>query len=225
MYPTFGNSYPWYDTYASYGTLGLTVTSPPQVFIEPFTLDQAISFLRLPPTAPANPGRDDDLRDMIVAARVQAELLQNRDLVVKSFDLSLDYWQNTSIELRPHLRTVDLVQQKDSTGAIIALAEGTQYVVDTNKQPGTISPPWSVGAWPSYTPWPSSSILIRFTAGVSSDDAFWSDTGATVKMGMRRLINEWFSNRLPLSMGKGAIEGYPDIITAQLSYGAITRVR
>lgn len=224
MYPNFSSSYPQYDTYASYGTLGLTVTSPPQSFVEPLTLAQVISYLRLPPTAPANPGRDADLMEMIVAARVQAELLQCRDLVVKQYDLVLDYWPNTPIELRTNLKSVDLVQQKDSTGVITALTPDTQYIVDTGKQPGVISPPWNVGSWPSYTPWPSSSILIRFTAGIASDDPFWFDTGATVKINMRRLINEWFSDRLPLATGKGAIEGYPDVITAGLSYGAVARV-
>jgi|SRR6185437_2480908 len=232
MYPPFGGYGPYgnynlglYGALVPYGTLNLTVASPPQAFTEPFSLAEAKSFLRLPSVPLPFTSQDDDLTAMIIAARVQAELAQCRDLVVKQYDLLLDYWPGFTIELRPDVRSVDLVQLKDSTGALRALVEGTDYVVDKSKRPGVITPPWNVVTWPVYTPWPSSSLLIRFTCGLASDDMFWSDTGATVKMGMRRLISEWFLNRLPLAMGKAAMEGYPDVITAALSYGAVPRVR
>lgn len=232
MYPPFGGYGPYgnynlglYGALVPYGTLSLTVASPPQSFVEPLSLDQVKSFLRMPPVPLPFSSQDLDLTDMIVAARVQAELLQCRDLVVKQYDLVLDYWPGFTIELRPNVQSVELVQLKDSTGALRALVEGTDYVVDKSKCPGVITPPWNVVTWPVYTPWPSSSLLVRFTCGLSPSDLFWFDTGATVKMGMRRLIGEWFNNRLPLALGKTATESYPDVITAALSYGAVPRAR
>lgn len=209
----------------SYGTLNLTVTSPQQSFVEPITLAQAKSFLRLPPVSAAYSTQDDDITDMIVAARVQAELLQNRDLVVKQYDLSHDYWPGYYVELRAPVRSVDLVQYRDSNGAVHTMNVGTDYVVDLSKHPGSIVPPYNVVTWPVFMPWPSSAILVRFSSGMTRTDPFWSDTGAQVKMGMRQLISSWYSNRLPFERGISADTEYPYAITACLSYGALPRVR
>lgn len=205
----------------TYGSLNLTESSPSQSFEEPLSLDEVKAFLKLP----ANDDADEDLTldTLIAAAREQAEILQGRDLVRKQFDLSLDYWRCPEIELRPHLASVDLVRYRDSEGNYTDLAEDSDYVVDVAKQPGIILPPYSK-TWPSFTPWPSSAILIRFTAGLATDAAFWNDVGARVKLGMKQLILSWFDQRLPFVKGASAIQEYPYRITALLSFGAVVRV-
>src|SRR5450432_719100 len=77
----------------------------------------------------------------------------------KQFDLSLDYWFNYRIELRDPLASVDLFQYKDSNGAVTVMAENTDFIVDTSRHPGFVSPPY-YKTWPPFASWPSSAMLI-----------------------------------------------------------------
>ena len=172
MFPPFGGI----GTYGAYGNLGLygalsafgslalTEASPPQSFSEILTLGEVKSYLRLPDRSPVDQGEDDELTSLIVAAREQAEIFPGRDLIRKQFDLSLDYWNKYRIELRDPLTSVDLFQYKDSTGAVTVMAENTDFIVDTSRHPGFVSPPYNK-TWPTFATWPSSAILIRFTSG------------------------------------------------------------
>ena len=172
MFPPFGGIGPYgaygnlglYGALSAFGSLTLTEASPPQSFSEILTLAEVKSYLRLPDRSPADQAEDDELTSLIVAAREQAEILQGRDLIRKQFDLSLDYWNNYRIELRDPLASVDLFQYKDSTGAVTVMAEDTDFIVDTSRHPGFVSPPYNK-TWPTFATWPSSAILIRFTSG------------------------------------------------------------
>ncbi len=211
-----------YGLLAPYGTLSLTVTSPPQSFTEPITLDEVKAYLNLPVRSPVDQGEDDTLSGFITAAREQAEILQGRDLVRKQWDLALDYFLTYAIVLRAPLVSVDLIQYKDMNGTVTALTEGIDYVVDTSKQPGITTPKFNT-TWPAYSAWPTSSALVRFTSGYQSTDAFWNDSGARIKIGMKMLISMWFNNRLPFEAGPSSIAEYPYAVTSCLSYGAIER--
>lgn len=213
-----------YGLIDGYGTLNLTVASPPQSFVEPLSLSEVKEFLGLPARSPSEAPEDDLINVYISGARGQAEILQNRDLVRKQWDLSFDYWRDYYIRLRPHLYSVDLVQYKDSTGTLRTLAENTDYIVDTAKNPGLIAPVFNT-TWPVFTPWPSSAILIRFKAGPLSTDPFWLDAGPMIKVGMRYLISAWFNNRLPYETGVQAIAEYPYTIQQCLSTGAVSRFK
>lgn len=209
-----------------YGTLELTQASPVQTFAEPLELTEIGSFLHL--SEEEWNLEADTLVGMISAARAMAEGLQGRDLIIKQWDLNRDYWpsgptwQQTQLELRGPLRSVDLVRCRDSGGAYTTLVENTDYVVDTSKTPGVILPPYSAW-WPSYAPWPSSSLLVRFTSGMGATDQFWIGPGARVKIGMKMLVAEWFSNRLPRTLGRGETLATLDPITLLLSSGAVPR--
>jgi uncharacterized phiE125 gp8 family phage protein len=208
----------------TYGSLNLTVTSPEQSFTEPITLTEAKQFLNLPDRSPTDEAEDAEIEGMITAAREIAETEQGRDLVEKQWDLSLDYFPCV-IELRSPLVSVDLVQYKDSDGNVTALVADTDYIVDTAKQPGVIMPAYGE-SWPSFTPWPSSAVTVRHTAGFSATAAFWSDSGARVRIGMKMLISEWWNNRLPLSYdisSGGSVT--VDRILSLLRSGSLVRVR
>jgi uncharacterized phiE125 gp8 family phage protein len=213
-----------YGALSGYGSLSLTESSPPQSFSEILTLAEVKSYLRLPDRSPADQAEDDELMSLIVAAREQAEILQGRDLIRKQFDLYLDYWFNYRIELRAPLASVDLFRYKDSSGAVTPLAENTDFIVDTSRHPGFVSPPHNK-TWPTFATWPSSAILIRFTSGYAPTSPFWSDAGARVKNGMKLLINNWYHNRIPFEKGMDATAEYPYAVTACLSYGSLVRVR
>jgi len=205
------------------GNLSLSETSPPQSFIEPLTLTEVRKYLRLPEISPSDPAEDDELTGFIVGAREQAEILQRQDLVRKQYDLHFDYWPDWRISLRAPLVSVDLVQYRDSDGTIVPLTENTHYIIDTFKRPGFITPAYNA-TWPSFTPWPSSALLIRFTSGYTANSAFWADAGARLKIGMKLLISQWYEQRLPFEKGSGAVQEYGYAITSCLSYGAVPGV-
>lgn len=207
-----------------FGSLNLTESSPAQSFTEPLTLAEVKAYLRLPDLSPADQGEDDLLSSFIIAAREAAEMGQGRDLVVKQWDLSFDYWPGYRIPLKAPLVSVDLVQYKNQDGTLVTLAEHTDYETDTRKQPGSIVPPYSK-IWPFYTPWPTSSLLIRFTAGMTSSASFWREgAGTRVKIGMRLLISQWYENRIPFVPG-APIQEYPWAVFSCLSAGSVVTIR
>jgi len=202
-----------------YGSLNLTAGDEAQTFEEPLDLGEVKSFLNLPDRSPADPEEDTTLGAMISAAREVAEILQNRDLVEKQWDLSLDYFITYQIILRDPLASVDLVQYTDKDGTQHTLAENTDYLVDKSKHPGRILPAWNT-TWPAFWARPSSAVLVRFTSGLSSTDAFWNEAGGRIKLGMKMLISAWFNNRLPFG---APISEFPYYITSLLGFGAVER--
>jgi uncharacterized phiE125 gp8 family phage protein len=211
-----------YDsTYDEFGTLRLTEGETPQTFTEPLDLTDVKNYLRIDPEM-----NDDDylVTVLISAAREQAEILQGRDLVRKQYDLNYDYWPQYRVALRAPTVSVDLVQYKDLSGNVTTMSEGTDYVVDLAKHPAIITPPWNI-SWPSFTPWPSSAITIRFTSGYDKESSFWYGPGARLKAGMMMLISSWYEKRLPFETGIGAANEYPFAVTSCLTYGALRRPR
>lgn len=203
-----------------YGAISLTVTSPPQSFTEPMTLEAAKKFLELPLRSPVDSAEDAMIEGFIVAAREVAEGCQNRDLVEKQYDLALDYFPG-EIELNSPLSSVDLVQYRDSDGNYTTVGAGTGYLVDTAR---SLLLPAYGESWPSFTAWPSSAVLVRFTSGLAATSPFWSNEGHRILIGMKMLISHWFTGRLPFEPG-AEIQEYPFTVTALLSFGAVPRVR
>jgi uncharacterized phiE125 gp8 family phage protein len=222
-YGIYGPNVGVYGGLESYGTLALTESSPGQSFDEPFTLDEVKSFLKLPARSPADPDEDDFISELISAARVQAEYMQGRDLVQKQWDLSLDYWLSYALRLRAPLVSVDLFTIKDSFGNTATLVEGPDYIVDTKKSPGVVAPPYN-SMWRVFTPWPSSAIMIRHTAGFNTDSIFWQHDGRPIRVGMKRLINEWFTGRLPFDRSFDPARELPFGVTMLLQQGSLRHV-
>lgn len=216
----------YYGAFDGWGSLNLTQQSPQQTFVEPLTVEEMYGYLKIPPRSPVDQYELDFITSLIQGAREQAEIAQNQDLVVKQWDLTYDYWMGYRIQMRAPLNSVDLVQYMDSEGNVTVLQEGpnADYIVDTSKHPGSISPPYN-GTWPTFTPYPTSALLFRFTAGYSSADPFWRGAGARIKIGMRLLISAWYNNRLPFEKGMDAMAEYPYAVSSCLGHGAIVRAR
>jgi hypothetical protein len=204
-----------------YGTIELTVASPPQSFCEPLSLAEVRKFLELPERSPEDLPEQTLLEGFVIGAREVAEILQNRDLTVKQYDYTLDFFPE-EIELRTPLRSVDLIRYRDSDGNYTDLVEGTDYIVDTAR--GLVLPVYG-GSWPSFAAWPSSAVLVRFSSGYAEDHPFWSQSGQRVLIGMKELISAWFHERLPFELSNLAIQEYPYTVTSLLSFGAVPRVR
>jgi hypothetical protein len=136
----------------------------------------------------------------------------------------MDYWPSYRLEMRTPTISVDLLKYRDSNGDYTTMVEDTDYIVDVAKQPAIVAPPYN-GTWPTFTPWPSSSILMRFTSGYSNTDPFWIGPGARIKTGMLLLISAWYNNLLPFEKGAGPAQEYPYTVTSCLTYGAQQRAR
>lgn len=191
--------------------LKLTETSPAQTFTEPVTLAVAKQFLRVPVLSPTDSEQDSEIEALIAAAREIAEGFQNRDLVDKQWDLTLDYFASVEIDLREQLSSVDLVRYKDSDGTSTDLTESTDYIVDLVK--GLIRPPYGED-WPSFTAWPTSAVTIRFSTSPER-------VHENVKTGIKLLVSDWYYNRLPRGLSGDDI---PMQIQALLRYGAVPRI-
>jgi uncharacterized phiE125 gp8 family phage protein len=224
-YGQYGNYWgSYYGILAPYGTLRLTDSSPMQIPVEPCTVKEMRSYLKIPERMPADTDEDDYLSSLITSAREQAEILQGRDIVQKQWDLTFDYWTAYRIETRAPLQTVDLLQYIDSDGVEHTLEPTIDYFVDNSKQPGIVYPPYN-GTWPTFTPQPSGAILLRFTSGYTPASQWWLHSGQRIKQGMKLLISSWYNNRMPFEKGLDAAAEYPYAVTSCLTYGSMVRAR
>lgn len=225
----------------AYGSLELTDASPPQAFYEPIALADIRTWLGI--ANEQDDAQDALLSSLITAARETAEILQNRDLIQKQYDMHLDlllgydalqgaayplrsqYLYNLGvgyeIPLREPLQSVELFQYTDNLGATTTLAEGIDYLVDPSRH--WVIPPFNQ-LWPFFAPQPSSAVLIRFTSGYSATHPFWQNAGQRLIQGMRMLIAAWHEGRLPFQDIRNVAE-VPYAVTTLLSYGARPRVR
>lgn len=189
-----------------YGTIELTVSSPEQSFTEPISVSEAKGWLRV-----RGSSEDAAIGRLITGVRAETENQQGIDLVEKQWDLRLDEFPDCEIALRRPLQSVQLVQYTDSDGNVTALAEGTDYVVDTAR--GLILPAYGE-SWPAFVPAPSSAVLVRFTSGYSASDTFWSNDGASIYQRMQFGIVRLYDIRTELDIAQ---------IAAVLGYGATPR--
>jgi uncharacterized phiE125 gp8 family phage protein len=181
----------------SYGALALTVSSPQLYPQEPISIEEAKVLAKV-----EHNEEDELLDDYITTARVAAENETGINLAVKQFDLTLDYFPGCAIELPGPLQSVDLVRTRDSDGSYTTLVEDTDYIVDRAR--ALVLPPYGSG-WPSFTPYPSGAILIRFQSGYPASHPFWSGEGKAIMTGMKFLITDWYYNR-DVTAAKGGAE-------------------
>lgn len=198
-----------------YGVLQL-VESSPVSFDEPFKIEDIKTHAKV-----QNDAEDFLIAQYIHGARKYAEIEQNRDLVPKLWDLYLDSFCATEIQLRIPLNSVESIQYTDSDGNTVGLTEGVEFRVDTAR--GLVMP-MTGQSWPSFTAQSSSAVRIRFNSGYSSTHPFWSHDGALLKMGMLYLITGWIWRRVPFVAPGEPLGGELPFSVACLRFGANPRV-
>lgn len=171
-------------------SLNLTLTSPVQTFTEPVSLAELKTHLGLPTVeSPVDVARDAQLEALITAARQVAEghNYQNRSLVAKQYDYTLDEWPlQIRLPVRP-AASVDTFTYRSYDDITYSMTEGIDYIFDPYSS--IIRPP-DGGVWPSVSLWPLSAILIRFTTAPPA-------VSQHVKQGILMLAALWFEGRLP----------------------------
>ena len=143
----------------------LKVVTPPTV--EPITLAEAKLHCRVDVTD------DDALIDGLIAtARTYCETFTGRAFVEQTLQLNLNRWpsKRAIVLPRPQLRSVTSVTYYLTDGTPVTLTAGTDYLADTDSEPGRVILPYGK-TWPTNTLYPLNPIRIIYTAGYPVEPA------------------------------------------------------
>ncbi len=147
---------------------------------EPFTTAVAKTHLRVDIDA------DDTIIDSQTAAvRKEAELFTRRAFVTQTWDLWLDHFpcnaDNDVILIpNPPLASVTHVKYYNSSGTLTTLTEDTDYTVDTDSEPGRITPYYNT-SWPT-TRGMMNAVNVRFICGYGAAAAVPEMIKAAIKL-------------------------------------------
>ena len=231
------------SVYAGLTLISGPSTGSPPIPLEPVTLDDLKSTLRIPP---AFTGDDDDLLTMITVGRQKCESILRRACLSQTWRLSLENWpgrdyQNwpnafsteiaryyhtNSIPLPfPPLQSVLSVQYRDSSGTLhymqpanYQVLPGYTYNVVTDTEPGRIVLPFSM-IWPTDILMPGSPIQITYTCGYPDVATFLAsfEGAANVVRAVKMMAGYLYENKIPPSeMRRSSIDAGLDFVMAQL---------
>jgi uncharacterized phiE125 gp8 family phage protein len=164
------------------------VITPPDPDTLPITVDFAKSHSRILQNA------EDDLIETYIRASWEfAAFYQQRTLLPTTWGLDLDCWPKVIRLGMPPLRsaTITYVDKDGSTQTL----DSSQYVVDTNSEPGRIHPAYGV-RWPSVRHQPKS-ITVTFSAGYDDPDSI----PFTTQMGIVQVVAHMYENREAFAAG------------------------
>lgn len=166
--------------------MSLRVITPPAA--EPVSLETVKEHLRI----------DHDIEDAlldsyIAAARETGEKLSRRAFITQTLEMTVDDWpSDLMLRLwRPPLQSVTSVKYYDTDNV---QQTWTDYVVDTDGEPGTIL----FNSLPAVTLRKRSAITIRFVAGYGNTE---SSVPSTIKRANLSLIAHWYENRATVNVG------------------------
>jgi uncharacterized phiE125 gp8 family phage protein len=167
------------------------MVAPPSV--EPLSLAEAKVHLGLP----AEELPDDTYIEVLMAAaRRHCETVTGRALMAQTWDLYLDAFpaDNGQIELaKPPLQSVAWLKYK-SAGGPIAMMDPSEYIVDSNSEPGRIALAYGK-SWPA-TYGEIQAVQIRFVCGY--EDA--SAVPEIAKQAIRLKLASLYVNRGDLAL-------------------------
>lgn len=164
------------------------------------TCDFGVDIIRLAPTSV----EDDLLNDIITTARQETEDYTGRALMTQTWDYFLDSFPSGNYIKLPfgNLESVTHVKYTDSDGDATTLTEDTDYLVETNgNQCGKIVLPYGV-SWPSFTPYPSKPVVVRFVCGYGTER---SDIPMRIRTAIKMICADLYSMRGEPVIGKSVI--------------------
>ena len=140
---------------------------------------------------------DTLLTEHIQTARIKVEKMTRRQLLTATWDLFLNEFPDDEPITLPfgNLQTVTHIKYKKSDWASLAddvtLVEDTDYLVEVNgDQHGRIIVAYGK-SWPSFTPYPSNPIVIRFICGWTTAALVPPDIKSAIKL----ICGDLYENR------------------------------
>lgn len=177
------------------------VTDPAE---EPLSLDDVKAHSRVD-------FEDEDglITGMMVAARAYVEEYLSRSLITQAWELGLPCFPAADRICLPRgpVQEVQSITYYDSTLAAHTMAEGTDFLVDSNSELAEIVLPFG-HVWPQLVLSTSRPVVIRYTAGYG-DDA--SDIPTPILLSMKQLVGSWYENRETYTTARTAqaVVSYP----------------
>lgn len=174
---------------------GLRLTTPPTDM--PVSVDEAVLSLRI----------DSSIYDlalvqpMILAATQLCEAFTRRQFLTATYTLTLDAFPDVIRLPRPPLQSVTSVAYLDGSGVSQTLVQNTDYLVDTNSEPGRITRPYNA-IWPVTYP-QANAVTVTYVAG-------WPKVGdvpESIKAAIRLIVGDLYQQRE--SVTDGTIEEFP----------------
>lgn len=163
--------------------MALKLITPPAV--EPISLEEMMNFSRIDSDADVI-----TMQAMITTARQEAEKITRRQLNTATWELRLDRFPETIYLPVPPLQSVTSVKYLDSAGTEQTLTENTDYLVDSDSEPGRITPAYGM-VWPTIYPVPNT-VRVRFVAGYGDED---TDVPESVRQWIKAMAGTLYENR------------------------------
>ena len=164
---------------------------------EPVTLAEAKLHLKV------ETGDDDTLiSSLITAARETAEIFTGRALASQVLEYILDGFpiSNDTIYIpKPPLENITSIKYRDCQGAETEW-DSSNYVVDSESMPARIALAYGK-YFPDFTPYPVSSVRIRFAAGYRTGGPDSLKIPEGIKQALKLLIGHFYENRESVVVG------------------------
>jgi uncharacterized phiE125 gp8 family phage protein len=169
----------------------LTLVTPP--VSEPIMLEDAKAFLR-------QDGEfdNDTILQLIRTARRHfdgKDAWFGRALVTQTWDLSLDEFVAPIDVPLPPLQSVMSISYVDPEGATQTVPP-TDYLVDTQREPGRIVPAYGV-TWPTARSGTPNAVTVRFVAGYGTHHQVPEDIKTWLKQAVAYLYEQREATSLP----------------------------
>ncbi len=147
---------------------------------------------------------DAYLAGRIRAARQHVEwVLTKRALITQTLELTLRRWPDSGVIRlpQPPLQSVTHIKYIDSSNTehIIEGGDLANYIIDTDSEPGEITP---LTSWPSVTLRKTAAIKVRYVAGYASA----ADIPEPLIQGLLMLVGHFYENREIAVVGTSVIE-------------------
>ena len=179
--------------------------------VEPITLDDAKSFLRVD-------GTEEDIliSSLITSARIHVEILLEKRLITQSWSLLLDRFpdkEQIELPLSP-LQSVDQIQLFD-VNSVATTMNANDYEVDH------ISTPPRLVRKNQNWPQPGKTVNgIEIIMSVGYGNAV-EDIPEPIRQAIRLLVTHWYENREPVAFETNAIEVPETVLSLLHAYRAI----
>lgn len=134
---------------------------------------------------------DDDalVTTLAIAAREYVERVTRRQLMTAQYELRMNWWPpDVKFTLPfPPLVSVQSIYYEDTFGNQ-NLWDPSQYIVDANREPGTIWLAWNI-VWPNIRGY-QDSVIVDYTAGYGAGNVPF-----LAQLAIKWLVSLWYENR------------------------------